>query len=122
MSKTFKKVSVVKLTPNFREATKIVEEPLRSPADDEVLIKILYSGVNATDVNRSAGRSLTSGKMPFDIGLEVCICKLINCKIYKSILIKALGVVHEAGINAKVKPGQFVVVLKTGSYSEYLVR
>lgn len=75
MAKTFKKVSVVKLTPNFREATKIVEEPFRSSADDEALIKILYSGVNATDVNRSAGRFSASGKMPFDIGLEVCICK-----------------------------------------------
>ena len=45
MAKTFKKLSVVKLSQNFREATKVVEEALRQPLDDEVLVKVLYSGV-----------------------------------------------------------------------------
>jgi len=71
-SKTFKKVSVVKLSADFREATKIVEVPLTPPSSGQVLVKNLYAGVNATDVNISAGRYFTDGKVPFDIGLEVC--------------------------------------------------
>ena len=73
MAKTFKKLNVVLLSSNFREATEVVEQPLRQPASDEVLVKVLYSGVNATDINISAGRYFTDGKVPFDIGLEVCI-------------------------------------------------
>ena len=85
MAKTFKKLSVVKLSENFREATKIVEEVLRQPLDNEILIKVLYSGVNPTDINLYSevdatadvsileGRYFTNGKLPFDIGLEVYI-------------------------------------------------
>ena len=73
MAKTLKKLSVVKLSQNFREATKVVEEVLRQPTDDEILVKVLFAGVNATDINISAGRYFTDGKVPFDIGLEVCI-------------------------------------------------
>ena len=72
MAKTFKKLSVVKLTHNFREAIEVVKQPLRAPEDNEALIKILYTGVNASDVNVSAGRYFTDGKVPFDIGFEVC--------------------------------------------------
>lgn len=68
----FKKLSVVKLTHNFREAIEIVEQPLRAPEDNEALIKVLYAGINASDVNVSAGRYFTDGKVPFDIGFEVC--------------------------------------------------
>lgn len=77
MAKTFKKLNVVKLSSNFREATEVVEQPLRQPASDEVLVKVLYSGVNATDINISAGRYFTDGKVPFDIGLEVCINEIM---------------------------------------------
>ncbi len=71
MGKTYQKVSVVKLSTNFREATKVVEVPLVDPSDDQILVKNLYAGVNATDINISAGRYFTDGKVPFDIGFEV---------------------------------------------------
>ena len=77
MAKTFKKVSVVLLSSNFREAIQVVEEPLRQPVDDEVLVKVLFAGANATDINISAGRYFTDGKVPFDIGLEVCINEIM---------------------------------------------
>ena len=76
-------MSVVKLSQNFREATQVVEEPLRQPVDDEVLVKVLFAGVNATDINISAGRYFTDGKVPFDIGLEVWINQIM---IYHEIL------------------------------------
>jgi hypothetical protein len=72
-NKTFKKVSVFKLSADIREAVKVVEVPLMRPSDDEILVKNLYSGVNATDINITAGRNYFDGKLPFDIGLEVSI-------------------------------------------------
>lgn len=75
--KTFQKLSVVKLTSNFGEAVKIVKEPLIEPGDDEVLIKNIYAGVNASDVNISSGRYFTDGKLPFDVGFEVSPLNLL---------------------------------------------
>jgi len=71
-SRTFKKLSVVKLSSSFAEATKVVEVPLVPPKENQVLLKNLYAGVNASDINMTAGRYGTDGKPPFDIGVEVC--------------------------------------------------
>ena len=73
MSKTFKKLSVIEKTPDFRKAVRIVDSPLEPPKDNEVLIKNIYAGVNATDINITAARYFTDGKLPFDIGLEVSL-------------------------------------------------
>lgn len=70
-NKTFQKLSVVKLTTNFAEAVKVFKEPLIEPGENEILIKNIYAGVNASDVNASAGRYFNDGKLPFDIGFEV---------------------------------------------------
>ena len=73
-AKTYKKVSVFKLSTSARVAAQVVEVPLREPSENEILVRNLYAGVNATDMNITAGRFLTAdGKLPFDIGLEVCI-------------------------------------------------
>lgn len=104
-NKTFKKVSVVKLSANFAEATKVVEVPLIPPNDNQVLVKNLYAGVNATDINISAGRYFTDGKLPFDIGLE------------------ALGVIEAVGKNVTtLKAGQPAIVfgVEPKAYAEYL--
>lgn len=71
MSKVFNKLQVFTKTPNFREAVKLVTKPLIEPKDDEVRVKIIYTGLNATDINITAARYFTDGKIPFDIGLEV---------------------------------------------------
>ncbi len=68
-NKTFKKLSVIKLSTNFAEATKEVEVPLIPPNDNQVLLKNIYVGVNASDINITAGR-FTDGNLPFDIELE----------------------------------------------------
>ena len=73
MSKNFKNLSVIKKTTNFREAVKVVSVPLEAPKDDEVLLKNIYAGVNATDINITAARYNPNAKLPFDVGLEVCI-------------------------------------------------
>ncbi len=70
-NKTFKKLSVIKLSRNFGEATKVVEVPLNPPDDNQVLLKNIYAGVNAPDILVTAGSHFTDGKIPFDVGLEV---------------------------------------------------
>ncbi|CAG2174611.1 unnamed protein product [Oppiella nova] len=92
MSTNYKKLSVIKTTCNFREAVRVVSVPLVKPSDDEILVKTIYAGVNATDVNITAARYFTDGKVPFDIGLE------------------ALGVIESIGTNVKThKVGQNVL-------------
>jgi len=100
---TFKKVQVVKLSSNYREATQVVQVPLTPPTNGQVLIKNHFSGTNATDINISAGRYFTDGKIPFDVGLEGC------------------GVVESVGTGvSKYSPGQPVLYFGSSGYSEYI--
>ncbi|CAG2163980.1 unnamed protein product, partial [Oppiella nova] len=106
MSKTFQKLSVIKKTSNFREAVKVVSVPLVAPGDDQVLIKNIYAGVNATDVNITASRYDPNAELPFDVGLE------------------GLGVIEAVGKNVTThKVGQNVMTFGVNpprAYSEYL--
>ncbi|XP_054153339.1 prostaglandin reductase-3-like [Oppia nitens] len=103
MNKVFRKLSVTKLTANFAEAVKIVTQPLQEPAANEVLIKNIYAGVNASDVNITAGRYFTDAKVPFDVGFE------------------GLGVIAAVGKNVKrYNVGQPTLYLETKAYSEYV--
>ncbi|CAG2116802.1 unnamed protein product, partial [Medioppia subpectinata] len=71
MSKTYRKVQVVELSTSARTAGRVVETPMRAVADDELLVRNLYAGVNATDMNITAGRGgYGAANLPFDFGLE----------------------------------------------------
>ncbi|CAG2178185.1 unnamed protein product [Oppiella nova] len=100
-------LSVIKKTSNFREAVKVVSVPLVAPGDDQVLIKNIYAGVNATDVNITAARYNPNAELPFDVGLE------------------GLGVIEAVGKNVTThKVGQNVITFGVNpprAYSEYLV-
>lgn len=67
---TYRKLVAHKLSPNFREATTIVEVPLPQPGPGEVLIRNRFAGVNATDVNITAGRYRPGQLPPFELGAE----------------------------------------------------
>jgi hypothetical protein len=69
-STTYRKLVATTLTPHFREAAEIVEEPLPEPGRGEVLVRNLYAGVNATDVNITAGRYSADPEVPLDLGAE----------------------------------------------------
>ena len=56
MSKTFKKLSVFEKTTDFRKAVRVVKVPLIPPKDNEVLMKVNYVGVNASDIMVTAAR------------------------------------------------------------------
>lgn len=67
--KTARKLEVARLSHNFREATRVVETPVQMPADGQVLVRNMYAGVNASDINMAAG-VYPMGDTPFDIGVE----------------------------------------------------
>jgi len=61
---------VTKLSSNFRGATTIQETTHRAPADNEIVIKNHFVGVNASDINFSSGKYLKGVPPPFDAGFE----------------------------------------------------
>jgi threonine dehydrogenase-like Zn-dependent dehydrogenase len=52
----YKKLQVHTLSTNFREATKIITVALNKPKQDEITIKIIHVGINASDINYTAGK------------------------------------------------------------------
>lgn len=105
MSSTYRKLKVVEKNKDFRKATKVVSETLPSTIDaDAVMVKNLYAGVNATDMNAVENRYGPKLEVPYDIGLE------------------SLGEVVKVGANVtEFAPGDSVLVYFTGGYSEYQV-
>ncbi|PKA55458.1 (+)-pulegone reductase [Apostasia shenzhenica] len=106
---TFEKIVVQTLTHNFRSATKLVCVQLSLPIKPQhALVKVIYVGVNASDVNYSSGRYF-SGKaketqelLPFDAGFE------------------AVGLVAAVGEAVELKVGTPVALMSFGSYAEFM--
>jgi len=71
LPKTYRKVIATRFSKNFREAAKVVEVELQPPGSSEILVKTHYAGVNATDVNISAGTYTPGKQPPIDLGAEV---------------------------------------------------
>ena len=95
--KTYNKLVATELTTDFREAAEIVEAPFPEPGPGDVAIRNVYAGVNATDVNITAGRYDPGAEPPFDLGAE------------------ATGVIVATGSAVKhVKEGDAVVTFNLG--------
>jgi len=105
MAKTYKKLVATKLTTDFRDASKVVTEEIPELKPHEVLIRNVYAGVNATDVNITAGRYQPGQRPPIELGAE------------------AAGIVEETGSEVKhLSPGDAVVTSTLGGgYREYNV-
>ena len=67
---TYKKLVSTAFTTDFRKAAEVVETPFLEPGLGEVVVKNVYAGVNATDVNITAGRYDPDASPPFDLGAE----------------------------------------------------
>ncbi len=103
--KTYKKLVATELTTDFRAAATIVEAPFPEPGPGDVVVKNEFAGVNATDVNITAGRYDPGASLPFDLGAE------------------ASGVIVATGSAVKhVKEGDAVVTFNLGGgYRAYNV-
>lgn len=102
-------VQVVQLSPDFRSAVRLVRTPLPAlplPAG-KVLVRRLWAGVNASDVNFSSGRyfggeAAAKSKLPFAAGFET------------------VGVVAAAGADAAGwAPGMACGSFSYGGFAEY---
>ena len=70
LPKTYRKLIAARFSKNFREAAQIVEVELPQPADDEVIVRNHYAGVNASDIMASAGYYTPGVQPPIDLGAE----------------------------------------------------
>ena len=68
--KTYKKLIASRLSKNFRAAAEIVAVDWISPGDNEVVIRNLFAGVNASDINITAGVYFVNTPPPFALGVE----------------------------------------------------
>jgi hypothetical protein len=103
LPQTYRKVIASHFTNRFREAAQVIEVPLEPPGPGELLVRAHYAGVNATDVNISAGLYTPGAQPPIDLGGEI--------------------VGEVAAVGEKVtdfQPGDTVVVNSLGGYAEYL--
>ncbi|KAG7030991.1 Prostaglandin reductase-3 [Cucurbita argyrosperma subsp. argyrosperma] len=115
---SFDKVCVIvvhTLSHNFREATSIVRAPLRLPIKpDQVLVKIIYAGVNASDVNFSSGHYFSNSNkdlqslLPLNAGFEVSG-------------LTGVGIIAAVGDSVNhLKVGTPAAMMTFGSYAEFV--
>ncbi|CAK6954281.1 prostaglandin reductase 3-like [Scomber scombrus] len=102
---TMKKLVVTKLSPNFREAASIQTVAVPTPGDKDLLVRNRFVGINASDINYTAGRYDPSVKPPFDAGFE------------------GIGEVVGLGLSASSRytVGDTVAYFGSGAFAEYTV-
>ncbi|XP_027009080.1 prostaglandin reductase-3 [Tachysurus fulvidraco] len=100
---SMKKMMVMKLSPNFRQAVSVETLPVPTPRSNELLIRNRYIGINASDINYSAGRYDPSLTLPFPVGFE------------------GVGEVVALGLSASSRftVGDTVAYLNAGAFAEY---
>ena len=102
--KTTRRLVVVKLSPNFRDAVEIQTQPIDEVKSDQIMVQNYGFGIQATDVNLTNGIKLPGVNPPFYAGFE------------------AVGIVVFVGDHAAdVKMGDAVVYMEIGAFSEYHV-
>ncbi|XP_045313343.1 prostaglandin reductase 3 isoform X1 [Leopardus geoffroyi] len=104
--RAMQKLVATRLSPNFREAVTLCRDcPVPLPGDGDLLVRNRFVGVNASDINYSAGRYDPSVKTPFDVGFE------------------GVGEVVALGLSASARytVGQAVAYMAPGSFAEYTV-
>ncbi len=70
MTVRYKKLIATRFSHNFKEAVEVVEQDLRDPAPNEVIVRNLYAGINTTDTNLTSGRVHYTSPFPLDLGTE----------------------------------------------------
>lgn len=103
--KSFRKVIVHKISRDFVDATRIVTCAFpHEVKPTEVIVRNIFAGVNASDINYTAGVYRPSAKLPFDAGFE------------------GMGEVVAVGSAVKaVDLGDYVQMYHFGTFSEYQV-
>lgn len=100
----YRKLVALSLNHRFREAVQVQTATLPALKPGELLIRNKYAGINASDINWTAGRYMPGVQPPFDTGFE------------------GLGKIVQVGENCDpFKPGDAVCYVQNGAFSEYTV-
>ena len=70
LPKNCRKLVGVSLGTRFREVVQLQTVPTPRAKPRELLVRMRYAGINASDINWTAGRYLPSIQPPFDTGFE----------------------------------------------------
>ncbi|XP_060937065.1 prostaglandin reductase-3-like [Limanda limanda] len=102
---SMRKLVVTQLSSDFREAVRVQCVAVPTPGDAELLVRNRFVGINASDINYSAGRYDPSLKPPFDAGFE------------------GIGEVVGLGLSASSRytVGDNVAYFRSGAFAEYTV-
>lgn len=101
---TYSKLVALSLGTKFKEVVKIQTYNTPRPKPGELLVRARYAGINASDVNWTAGRYTPGVKPPFDTGME------------------GIGEVVQVGEDcSQYRPGDSVAYMQSGAFGEYLV-
>ena len=107
LPKSFQKIVVHTLNNDFVKATRIENVELHTLVEKmkkgQVILRYEYVGINASDINFTAGRYDPAMKPPFDCGFE------------------AVGTVVCTREGGKFKIGQAVGVMTYGCFAEYQI-
>lgn len=98
---TYRKLMVQRLSQHFREAAEIVTATSRAPEAEDIVVKNKYVGINASDINFSAGR-YGNAQLPMECGFE------------------GVGTVVAAGHQSGHKVGQAVLYMNNGAFADYI--
>ncbi|KAJ3195211.1 Prostaglandin reductase 3 [Irineochytrium annulatum] len=103
---SFRKWTVVKLSSNFDEATRLdtatVDSLIKKMKPSDIIVHNAYVAINASDINFTAGRYDPKLRPPFDCGFE------------------SLGTVVAVGASVNgIKLGDSVACMSYGAFTEY---
>lgn len=104
LPKMYRKLVAVSLGSQFREVVKVQTVEMPTPGPRQLLVRTRYVGVNASDINWTAGRYIPGVEPPLDTGFE------------------GAGLVEGVGEKCKgFSPGDAVAFMHNGAFSEYVV-
>ncbi|KAI7860909.1 putative oxidoreductase [Circinella umbellata] len=104
---TFKKVQAIEIGNDFTKVTRVIEtkynDLTKNLKPHHIIVKNLYLGINASDVNYTNAKYVPNIKPPFDVGFE------------------ALGQIVQVGSAVpKEAIGSYVLVAQYGAFAEYM--
>lgn len=77
-------LKVFQLSSNFSRAVKLVSETIEHVCANEIVVRNEYVGVNATDLNVTAGRYFAHQPLPYPLGIEVSTASEKVCPLTDS--------------------------------------
>lgn len=68
--KMYKKLICTEISRDFRAVAKVVSTDYQAPKANEITVKNMFAGINASDINIAAGLYFVDAEAPFDLGAE----------------------------------------------------